>query len=123
MEERFGSAIYLVGMLHLVMLAGAFFSLWTGYRVRFKGEHRLVRDAQLNPIVNGAPIADRYGISYLASGTMLTLLCIATPLGLPFGWWIMTSISVVCVQMIYRMMLESEAGRLAKTVLGDPETD
>ncbi|MDP1566722.1 MAG: hypothetical protein Q8L91_10755 [Polaromonas sp.] len=93
------------------MLAMAFFSLWTGYQVRLKGNHRLVRDAQLKPIINSAPIADRYGTSYLAAGTILTLLCIATPIGLPFGWWIMMCIGVVLVQMIYRMMLESEAGK------------
>lgn len=109
MTEKFGSAIYLVLALHAYMLFVALYCGWIGWRVRFLGDLKLVRDANHAPLPHGAAIAKRYGTSYMVVATMLALLAAGTPLGLPFAVWLVLSIVVVIAQRLYRSELESQA--------------
>jgi hypothetical protein len=109
MTEKAGSTIYLVLVLHAFMLFIAAFCGWIGWRVRFLGDLRLVRDANHVPHPNGAVIAVRYGNSYIAAATALVLLAMGSSLGLPFAVWLLLSWGVVIAQQIYRRRLESQA--------------
>jgi len=109
MTEKLGSAIYLVLVLHMYMLFIVAWCGWIGWRVRFQGDLKLVRDGKHVPIPNGAVIAERYGNSYIGAATALLLLIICTPFGLPFPEWLLLSFGVVVAHRIYRSKLEGQA--------------
>lgn len=109
MIEKFGSAIYLVVVLHAFMLSMAGFCTWIGWRVRFRRDLALVRDGLHVPLPRGEVISVCYGNSYLVAAVALIILEVGTPLGLPFTAWLLLSIAVVIAQRIYRSRLESEA--------------
>lgn len=114
MTEKFGSAIYLVLVLHAYMLFIAAWCGWIGWRVRFQGDLKLVRDVKHVPIPHGAVIAERYGKSYIGAAIALVLLTICTPFGLPFAAWLLLSFGVVVAHRLYRSELENQA-RLHKS--------
>jgi hypothetical protein len=109
MTEKFGSAIYLVLVLHAYMMFIALYCGWIGWRVRFLGDLKLVRDANHAPLPHGADIANQYGNSYIVVATTLALLATATPFGLPFAVWLVLSFVVIIAQRLYRSELESRA--------------
>ena len=109
MTEKFGSGIYLVLALHAYMLFIALYCGWLGWRVRFLGDLKLVRDANHAPLPHGAVIAKRYENSYIVAATALALLVAGTPFGLPFAVWLVLSVVVVIAQRLYRSELESQA--------------
>lgn len=109
MTEKFGSAIYLVLMLHAFMLFVAACCGWIGWRVRFRRDLKLVRDANQIPIPNRKAILERYGNSYIVAAVALGLLTAWTPLGLPFAAWLPLCFGILAAQRLYRNALVRQA--------------